>query len=70
MGPRSGVVPAEGIMPIYRAYLLDKENRIKSFEAVEADSDDKALAAAKQYARGHDVEVWLLDRKVGRLGKR
>jgi hypothetical protein len=48
MVPRSGVVPAEGIMPIYRAYLLDKENRIKSFEAVEADSDDKALAAAKQ----------------------
>jgi hypothetical protein len=69
MVPRLGVVPAEGIMPIYRAYLIDIENRIDSFKPVEADSDEEALAAAKQYAERYDVEVWLLDRKVGRLGR-
>jgi hypothetical protein len=62
--------PAEGIMPIYRAYLLDKDDRVESFKPVEADSDDEALETAKQFVNGHDVEVWLLDRMVGRLSKR
>jgi len=57
-------------MPIYRAYLLDKDDRVESFKPVEADSDDEALETAKQFVNGHDVEVWLLDRMVGRLSKR
>ena len=56
-------------MPTYRAYLLDKDDRVESFKPVEADSDDEALAAATQFVDGHDVEVWLLDRMVGRLTK-
>jgi len=54
-------------MPMYRAYLIDKDDRVESFKPVEADSDNEALVAAKQFVDGHDVEVWLLDRMVGRL---
>jgi hypothetical protein len=57
-------------MPIYRAYLIDSENRVRSFEPIEAGSDEEALKAAKRFVDGHDVEVWLLDRKVGRLSNR
>jgi hypothetical protein len=57
-------------MPIYRAYLIDKDDRVQSFKPVDADGDDEALTAAQQFVDGHDVEVWLLDRMVGRLSKR
>ena len=56
-------------MPSYRAYLINKENRVEGFKVIEADNDADALEAAKRLVDGHDVEVWLLDRKVGRLGK-
>jgi hypothetical protein len=62
--------PAEGIMPAYRAYFIDKDDRVESFKPVDAESDEEALAAAEQLVDGHDVEVWLLDRMVGRLSTR
>jgi hypothetical protein len=55
---------------MYRAYFIDEDDRVESFKPVEADSDEEALAAATQLVNGHDVEVWLLDRMVGRLSKR
>ncbi len=54
-------------MPTYRAYLIDDENRVASYRAIEAATDEEALEAAKQLVDGHDVEVWLLDREIGRL---
>jgi hypothetical protein len=51
----------------YRAYLLDKEDHITAYRPIEADSDAEALEIAKQFVERHDVEVWLHDRKVGRL---
>ena len=57
-------------MPTYRAYLIDEEDRIQFFKLVEADGDGEALAAAEQFVNSHDVEVWILDRMVGRLSKR
>ena len=57
-------------MAVYRAYLIDKDDRVDSFKPVDADSDEEALEAAKQLVIGHDVEVWLLDRMVGRLSTR
>jgi len=57
-------------MPIYRAYLIDKDNRVDSYKPIVADSDEEVLEAAKQLVNGHDVEVWHLDRMVGRLTKR
>jgi hypothetical protein len=60
----------ETIMAGYRAYLLDEENHIAASRPIEADSDAEAMEMAKQYVKGNDVEVWLLDRMVGRLARR
>ena len=57
-------------MPVYRAYLIDRDNRVESYRPIEADSDEAALEAAEEYLGGNDVEVWLLDRMVGRLSTR
>ena len=57
----------ETIMPTYRAYLIDADNRVSSYRPIEADTDATALQAARQFVDGCDVEVWHLDRKIGRL---
>jgi hypothetical protein len=54
-------------MPTYRAYLIDRDNRVSSYRPVEADTDADALKAARQFVDGCDVEVWHLDRMIGRL---
>ena len=54
-------------MTTYRAYLLNGDNRLSSYRSVDADTDADALKAARQFADGCDVEVWHLDRKIGRL---
>jgi hypothetical protein len=54
-------------MTTYRAYLINGDNRVSSYRATDADTDADALTAARQYADGCDVEVWHLDRKIGRL---
>ncbi len=56
-------------MPTYRAYLINGDNRVSSYRAIDADSDAEALRAARQFVDGCDVEVWDLDRKIGRLGR-
>ena len=54
-------------MPTYRAYLMDADDRVASYRPIDADSDAEALQAARQFVDGCAVEVWYLDRKVGRL---
>ena len=54
-------------MPTYRAYLINRDNRVSSYRPIEADTDAEALVAARQFVDGCDVEVWHLDRKIGRL---
>ena len=56
-------------MARYRAYLIEEDNRVHSYKPIDADSDDEALEAARRLVDGHDVEVWSLDRMVGRLNK-
>jgi hypothetical protein len=56
-------------MPTYRAYLIDADNRVSSYRPIEADTNAAALKAARQFADGCDVEVWHLDRKIGRLSR-
>ncbi|HET7888816.1 MAG TPA: hypothetical protein VFL62_21540, partial [Bradyrhizobium sp.] len=63
-------IPAEVIMPTYRAYLIDKDNRVDSYKPLDAASDEEALETARRLVDGHDVEVWFLDRMVGRLSTR
>ena len=57
----------EKITPTYRAYLINEDNRVASYKQIDADTDAEALTAARQFADGRDVEVWYLDRKIGRL---
>ena len=57
----------ELIMPTYRAYLIDGDDRVASYKSIEAKTDAEALKAARQFVDGCDVEVWQLDRKIGRL---
>jgi hypothetical protein len=57
----------ETIMPTYRAYLINRDDRVTSYRPIEAATDEEAMEIAKQFLDGHDVDVWLLDRKVGRL---
>jgi hypothetical protein len=54
-------------MPTYRAYFIDKNNCVVSFKPLNAESDERALLAAKQLVDGLDIEVWQLDRMIGRL---
>jgi hypothetical protein len=51
----------------YRAYLIDRNDRVVDYRAVPAKTDQEALEKSRQYVDGHDVEVWHLDRMVGRL---
>jgi hypothetical protein len=50
-------------MPTYRAYLINGNNCVSSYRAIDAET----LSAARQFVDGRDVEVWYLDRKIGRL---
>lgn len=54
-------------MRTYRAYLINGNNRVSSYRAINAETDAEALSAARQFVDGCDVEVWYLDRKIGRL---
>jgi hypothetical protein len=56
-------------MQTYRAYLINEDDRVASYRPIEAATDKEALEAAKQLVDGHDVEVWLLDREIGRLNR-
>ena len=54
-------------MQTYRAYLINGNDRVSSYRAIDAETDTEALKAARQFVDGYDVEVWYLDRKIGRL---
>lgn len=54
-------------MPDYRAYIVDKDGHIKTFEIVTALDDAAAVEAAKPLVDGHDIEIWHLARKVAVL---
>jgi len=49
------------------AYLIDGDDRVASYKSIEAETDVEALDVARQFVHGCDVEVWLLDRKIGRF---
>jgi hypothetical protein len=54
-------------MPDYRAYILDREGKIRRFKPLICPDDDAAVVAAKQLVDGCDVELWQRGRKVVRL---
>jgi hypothetical protein len=67
--PPLRVISAEGPMRTYRAYPIDRDDRVVDYRAVPANTDREALEKSRQYVDGHDVEVWHLDRMVGRLNR-
>jgi hypothetical protein len=58
---------ARATMPEYRAYIIGSDGHFQSAEVITADDDVSALTLADKFVNGHDVEVWLLDRKVAVL---
>jgi hypothetical protein len=44
----------------YRAYVLDEDGRIRRAIELDCADDATALEEARQYADGHDVELWQL----------
>jgi hypothetical protein len=56
-------------MTTYRAYLIDQNDRVVSFQPIEAETDEEAVEAARLYVDGCDVEIWHLGRKVARLSR-
>jgi len=65
--PRALSFGRENVMPTYRAFLIDEHNCVASCKPVDAETDSEALKAAHQFVDGCDVEVWHLDRKIGRV---
>jgi hypothetical protein len=51
----------------YRAYLLGSDGHIESFENVMAPDDERAVAIARKFVKGHNVELWHLARRVAIL---
>jgi hypothetical protein len=54
-------------MPGYRVYIIGLDGEfIKSID-LDCFDDDAALASARQFVDGHDVELWQRDRRIARL---
>jgi hypothetical protein len=52
----------------YRLYTRQTDGHISTpASIIEADTDDAAIAEAKRYVDGHDLELWHEKRLVARL---
>lgn len=54
-------------MPSYRVYCLDGAKKVTRAEWIEADDDDSALLAARQFDDAVQCEVWQGRRLIGRV---
>ena len=54
-------------MPEYTAYLIAKNGEFKTAVKLQEPNDDFAIEAAKALVDGHDVDLWLHDRRVTKL---
>ena len=57
-------------MAEYRAFVRDERDAIIERHDLEAPHDEAAIAQARQYVDGHDVEIWQHGRMVVHLHKR
>ena len=51
-------------MPEYCAYLVGSDDHIQNAVHLNCADDDQAIILAKEFADGHDVELWHLGRAV------
>ncbi len=54
-------------MPEYRAYIVGDDDHFLGFEEMVCHDDSEAVANAKRFVDGHDIEIWSGDRMVMRL---
>ena len=57
-------------MANYRIYCLDGANKVASAEWIEADTDEGAIATAKDTHDGKQCELWQGRRLIARLDMR
>ncbi len=51
-------------MPEYRVYFVDSDGHFHSSVVLNCPDDEAAKEQAEKLVDGHDVELWILDRKV------
>ena len=54
-------------MATYVLYGLNEAGRISRSEPIEAESDEQALEQARALKRTTEGELWLQDRRIGRV---
>jgi hypothetical protein len=58
-------------MPDYRIYIIEKDGHIRRpSQVIDCQGDEAALAHAEKHLDGLEVEVWELNRFVGRLNSK
>lgn len=60
----------EGAMNVYRAYLLDENDHIVKRIDLDAPDDQVAIAKAKAFIDGKDIEVWYGSNKIVRISSK
>jgi coenzyme F420-reducing hydrogenase alpha subunit len=67
-GARLGCLCGRGADAALSIYRIEEDGHIKQAPIVIAcDTDEQAIERARQYVDGEAIEVWDLDRVVGRL---
>ena len=54
-------------MTTYVLYSFNDAGKISRSDPIEADNDEEALIAARALKRPNDCELWLRDRRIGRV---
>ena len=54
-------------MATHLLYSFNDDGKISRFDPIEADNDDPALIAARGLRHQNDCELWLRDRRIGRI---
>jgi hypothetical protein len=52
------------VMAHYRAYLIGRDGQFKKAVDLICNDDDGARKRARKMVDGHDVELWLHDRRI------
>jgi hypothetical protein len=56
-----------GSMKSYRIYSIDDRGSICGDRTIDAANDEEAVFAARSMQRPLDTEVWLSDRRIGKI---
>ena len=57
-------------MPEYRAYILNRDGHIESFEPIDCPDDVAAITAAKRLIADYGIELWQGARLVSTLSRK